>query len=333
MWRRAPTASLVQSWPITDAWPAVGGKAPVRMFIVVVLPAPLVPRKPKTSRSWTPKVRFRTATRWLPLTLVGTSPPCGAAPSSGLPLSSGLPFSWDPLPLAAASLSSFGREARVYTLRRFLTTTTSSLRSPASTSSRSACTSSSSRLTMSTSGSSSPASMSCCCFSSRDGWSSRKTRSMYTGTSTAMYTRFVPVTSIANGPFVSAVKISTSESDARLIMPSPRQYAGWMRNTYLSALATSSAVPPEKDRNCRMITRKKPTTKLMNMTTFCAVAWWSKAKLSRYAPAIAERPNSSKSRKMAPKRSPVPTNSSRSKMRNSRIASSIVTRNETVSNR
>ena len=53
----AAAASLPSRAP-----PEVGTTSPVRIFMVVVLPAPLMPRKPKTSPTGTPKLRERTAT-------------------------------------------------------------------------------------------------------------------------------------------------------------------------------------------------------------------------------------------------------------------------------
>src|SRR3954452_20022390 len=53
----------VASTPATIALPAVGDRSPVRRRMVVVLPAPLGPRKPKMSPSSTTKERSSTAWR------------------------------------------------------------------------------------------------------------------------------------------------------------------------------------------------------------------------------------------------------------------------------
>src|SRR5579863_2627361 len=59
------------SWPQTIAVPAVGARNPVIIFIVVDLPAPLGPRKPRTSPAGTVNETSSTAasgpnflTRW-----------------------------------------------------------------------------------------------------------------------------------------------------------------------------------------------------------------------------------------------------------------------------
>ena len=49
MLRRTSSRSCTTSWPATDADPAVGLTSVQSMLIVVVLPAPLGPRKPNTS--------------------------------------------------------------------------------------------------------------------------------------------------------------------------------------------------------------------------------------------------------------------------------------------
>src|SRR5688500_2643251 len=59
--------SVVVSQPATRAWPAVGRNCPVRIRMVVVLPAPLCPRKPKISPTSTAKEMLLTARRSLKL--------------------------------------------------------------------------------------------------------------------------------------------------------------------------------------------------------------------------------------------------------------------------
>ncbi len=49
------------SWPAIRAVPADGGRKPVRTRIVVVFPAPLGPRNPTISPSFTEKVTSATA--------------------------------------------------------------------------------------------------------------------------------------------------------------------------------------------------------------------------------------------------------------------------------
>ena len=61
MARRTPTASVVMEKPATRASPDVGGNSVVSILIVVVLPAPLEPSKPKTSPALTERVRASTA--------------------------------------------------------------------------------------------------------------------------------------------------------------------------------------------------------------------------------------------------------------------------------
>ena len=45
--RRTSSGSLTGSWPATESHPALGVRTVVSILIVVVLPAPLGPRKPK----------------------------------------------------------------------------------------------------------------------------------------------------------------------------------------------------------------------------------------------------------------------------------------------
>src|ERR1035438_5741500 len=61
MARRTPTACVVMEKPATRASPDVGGNSVVSILIVVVLPAPLEPSKPKTSPALTERVRASTA--------------------------------------------------------------------------------------------------------------------------------------------------------------------------------------------------------------------------------------------------------------------------------
>mmetsp|Transcript_5835 Transcript_5835/g.9064 ORF Transcript_5835/g.9064 Transcript_5835/m.9064 type:complete len:280 (+) Transcript_5835:997-1836(+) len=60
--RRRLLCSVKMSKPTSFAVPFVGKISPVRIFIVVVLPAPLTPRNPKHSPSATPNVKSSTAT-------------------------------------------------------------------------------------------------------------------------------------------------------------------------------------------------------------------------------------------------------------------------------
>jgi len=60
-WRRTPRGSLITEQPPTQASPLVGRSRVVRMRMVVVLPAPLGPTKPKTEPSSTLKETSRTA--------------------------------------------------------------------------------------------------------------------------------------------------------------------------------------------------------------------------------------------------------------------------------
>src|ERR1035437_4484720 len=61
MARRTPTACAVMEKPATRASPDVGGSSVVSILIVVVLPAPLEPSRPKTSPALTERVRASTA--------------------------------------------------------------------------------------------------------------------------------------------------------------------------------------------------------------------------------------------------------------------------------
>ena len=61
MWRRTSSRSRTTSWPATSALPEVGRASVQSMLIVVVLPAPLGPRNPKTSPAATSKLTPRTA--------------------------------------------------------------------------------------------------------------------------------------------------------------------------------------------------------------------------------------------------------------------------------
>src|SRR5215217_4085069 len=63
MLRRTLSRSLTTSWPATSARPFVGLASVHSMLIVVVLPAPLGPRKPKTSPASTSKLTPRTASK------------------------------------------------------------------------------------------------------------------------------------------------------------------------------------------------------------------------------------------------------------------------------
>src|SRR5581483_2563275 len=62
MWRRTSSGSLETSRPPTVARPAVGVRRPQRMRMVVDLPAPLGPRKPKISPRATCNETWSTAT-------------------------------------------------------------------------------------------------------------------------------------------------------------------------------------------------------------------------------------------------------------------------------
>ena len=64
--RLTATVSLVTSWPATQAWPPVGATSVVSMPIVVDLPAPLGPSRPKNSPWGTLRSMPRTAST-LPL--------------------------------------------------------------------------------------------------------------------------------------------------------------------------------------------------------------------------------------------------------------------------
>src|SRR5271157_2747561 len=59
--RRTSTAWVVMEKPATRASPKEGGNSVVSILIVVVLPAPLEPSKPKTSPTSTERVRESTA--------------------------------------------------------------------------------------------------------------------------------------------------------------------------------------------------------------------------------------------------------------------------------
>src|SRR4051794_17055675 len=61
MWRRTSSRSRTTSWPATCALPDVGLASVQSMLIVVVLPAPLGPRKPNTSPGPTANETPRTA--------------------------------------------------------------------------------------------------------------------------------------------------------------------------------------------------------------------------------------------------------------------------------
>src|SRR5262249_2405589 len=64
MLRRTSSDWERTSKPATRAEPAVAGREPVRIRIVVVLPAPLGPRKPTTWRRSTWKETSSTASHW-----------------------------------------------------------------------------------------------------------------------------------------------------------------------------------------------------------------------------------------------------------------------------
>src|SRR5438270_4979866 len=88
MLRRTSSRSRTTSWPATVAEPAVGLASVHSMLIVVVLPAPFGPRKPKTSPAATSKSTPFTAssspnrfTRWLTW-IAGTSRGGRPLPSS-----------------------------------------------------------------------------------------------------------------------------------------------------------------------------------------------------------------------------------------------------------
>jgi hypothetical protein len=61
MLRRTSSRSRTTSWPATRALPPVGRTSVQSMLMVVVLPAPLGPRKPNTSPPATSKLTPRTA--------------------------------------------------------------------------------------------------------------------------------------------------------------------------------------------------------------------------------------------------------------------------------
>ena len=61
MLRRTESRSVMASWPATRAVPDVGLASVHRILIVVVLPAPFGPRKPKVSPLATSKSMPRTA--------------------------------------------------------------------------------------------------------------------------------------------------------------------------------------------------------------------------------------------------------------------------------
>src|SRR5215813_1684461 len=63
MWRRTSSRALTTSNPATSAPPEVGLVRVQSMLIVVVLPAPLGPRKPKTSPVPTSKLTPLTASK------------------------------------------------------------------------------------------------------------------------------------------------------------------------------------------------------------------------------------------------------------------------------
>src|SRR5262252_1995655 len=63
MRRRASSGALARSSPSTSACPEDGGNTPARMRNVVVLPAPLGPRKPTTSPRSTRSETSRMAAR------------------------------------------------------------------------------------------------------------------------------------------------------------------------------------------------------------------------------------------------------------------------------
>src|SRR6266487_481288 len=65
MRRRTDMACFVTSKPTTDAWPLVSGRRVVKILMIVLLPAPLGPSKPKTSPWLTEKLTVSTAV-WSP---------------------------------------------------------------------------------------------------------------------------------------------------------------------------------------------------------------------------------------------------------------------------
>src|SRR5271154_3321342 len=60
MARRTPTACVMMEKPATLASPAVGGSSVVSILIVVVLPAPFEPSRPKISPALTERVSAST---------------------------------------------------------------------------------------------------------------------------------------------------------------------------------------------------------------------------------------------------------------------------------
>src|ERR1700751_1696370 len=85
MLRRTSSRSVTTSWPATRATPEVGLASVHSMLIVVVLPAPLGPRKPNTSPVATSKLTPRTACTSpkflirLSTTIAGVAPGADAA--------------------------------------------------------------------------------------------------------------------------------------------------------------------------------------------------------------------------------------------------------------
>src|SRR5262245_42713782 len=83
MWRLMASVSLAMSKPATEPRPAVGRSSPARILMVVVLPAPFGPRKPKISPGRTAKVTPSTAVK-RPKPLV--SPSTSTAGGAGSPV-------------------------------------------------------------------------------------------------------------------------------------------------------------------------------------------------------------------------------------------------------
>ena len=88
-------------WPNSQALPSVAGSRPVSIFMVVDLPQPLLPRKPKISPRWMRKLTWSTATK---------SPNCMVRPWASMAISAAasacrgvMTTGWCPRRLASGS--------------------------------------------------------------------------------------------------------------------------------------------------------------------------------------------------------------------------------------
>src|SRR5579863_3458526 len=81
--RRTAMVSLTTSWPNTSAWPESGGRRVTSILIVVVLPAPLGPSRPKISPEVMSKLTPSTARTSLKRRVIMFARTAGAGAEAG----------------------------------------------------------------------------------------------------------------------------------------------------------------------------------------------------------------------------------------------------------